>query len=105
MNTRELCSKLNYLVRVKAIGHGLLCFLLIMRGEWLLFFISLPVMGWILYDMASTRPVYDPTEIYDEGRIDRHMNVCIVHLTFFFGILFYLYALVSFFLVVLILWY
>lgn len=65
-------------------------------GNWGLFIINLPFVGWLIYEKIKIPPgnigVYDPAEIHNRGMIRKHLRDSMVYVGFYLLIFFvYLY--------------
>jgi protein cornichon len=70
INPIDLCSKLNHFVLPDMILHGLITLLLLLFGNWIDFFVNLPIAAWnvhkyrILTRILGQKYRFDATEIF-----------------------------------------
>lgn len=99
INAQECCDKLNYWLLPKYIAHSLNTFLLLVHGQFLHFFISLPMFLWLTLEYFSIPKgnlgAFDPAEIHNRGQLKKHLRDVMVYIVYYLAFFFlYLYCFI-----------
>ncbi|XP_078037590.1 cornichon-like protein isoform X2 [Augochlora pura] len=99
INARQCCTNLNTWVGTKLVAHLFLECMLLLHGQFILFYVNLPMSIWLLYEYygvpKGNMGVYDPTEIHNHGQLKRHIVNCMIYLGYYLIFFFiYLYCMI-----------
>ena len=98
INPIDFCNQLNMFVLPEMLAHAFLTLLFLLSGQWLAFFINLPLLAYNANKIKNKNHTYDATEIFrtlSRHKVESYLKLAFFLISFFYYLFRMILALIN----------